>query len=263
MSAPWPEAVTVLDVPIVLDGWLLLAALAVAAGGFLRGFTGFGSALAIIPVLALVFGPKAAVAMHAIMEIPVILHLVHNAVGKAERATVAPMLLALLVGTPIGALALAVADPEVMRLVISVMVLAMVGLIAGRERLTVFRGHRGALAAGAAGGLIQGATGVGGPPIVAALLARGDPPVTARANIAIVMSAMLTVSIVTFAAYGLIDRQVLVVGALAAPLCLAATVAGSLAFARAGGRGHRGMALAVISVTALGTIASGTLGAGR
>ena len=263
MSGPAPEAITILGVAILLDGWLLLAALAVVAGGFLRGFTGFGSALAIIPVLALVFGPKAAVAMHAIMELPVIVHLIWTAIGKAARETVGPMILALLVGTPIGAIALAVADPNVMRLVISVMVLAMVGVIAGRERLTIFRGRRGAVLAGAAGGLIQGATGVGGPPIAAALLARGDAPTMARANIALVMSVMIGVSIGVFAAYGLVDRQVLVVGALAAPLCLAATMAGSFAFVRAGGRGHRGMALAVISVTGVGPIAGSIFGGGR
>ncbi len=251
---------TVLGVPLVLDGWLLLAALAVAAGGFLRGFTGFGSALAIIPVLAIVFGPKAAVAMHAIMEVPVILHLARDAIGKSDRATVAPMILALLATTPIGAVALALADPELMRLAISVVVLAMVALIAGRERLAIFGGRHGALGAGAVGGLIQGATGVGGPPVVAALLARGDAAATTRANVVAVMSTMIAVSIVTFALYGLIDRQVLVVGALAAPICLVATILGSVAFARAGGRGHRGVALAVISVTALGTIASGALG---
>ncbi|CAN0478585.1 unnamed protein product, partial [Discosporangium mesarthrocarpum] len=52
---------------------LALIIVAVCIGGFIRGFTGFGSALVIVPSLALVFSPREAVAMHAVMEIPVIL----------------------------------------------------------------------------------------------------------------------------------------------------------------------------------------------
>jgi len=243
--------VSVLGVALPLDGWLALAALAVLAGGFLRGYTGFGSALAIIPPLTLVFGPKAAVAMHAVMEIPVILHLARDAIGKSERATIAPMLIVLVLTTPIGAIALKTVDPDAMRLVISVLVLGMVVLLAGRDRLPALAGRRAPWAAGAAGGLIQGASGVGGPPVVLALLARGDSAEVARANVVAVMSSLVGVSIVTFALYGLIDRQVLVIGLLAGPLCLAATVAGGVAFRRTGGRDYRSFALVVIAFSAL------------
>lgn len=242
---------SVLGVTLPLDVWLAVAAIAVVAGGFLRGFTGFGSALAIIPALAIVFDPRAAVAMHAVMEIPVILNLARDAIGKSRRATVGPMLLALMITTPIGAIALKTVDADTMRLVIAALVLSMVLLLAGRDRLAAFVGRRASLAAGAVGGLIQGASGVGGPPVVLALLARGDDPETARGNVVAVMSSMIAVSIVTFALYGLIDREVLVVGLLAAPLCLAATIAGRAVFRRTGGRDHRVLALATISLSAL------------
>lgn len=242
--------------PVALDGWLALAALAVLAGGFLRGFSGFGSAQIVVPVLAMVFGPRAAVAMHGIMEIPVILYLARNASGAVERRTVAPMLAALLLTTPLGALVLKAADPDWLRLAISVAVLGMVALIARQGELRLFAGAAGCAGAAALGGLTQGATGVGGPPVVTALLSRGDAAETARANIAAVMSAMIAVSIASFAAYGLIDWTVLVMGGLAAPLCLGAAIAGSRAFARGGGRSYRFVALALIAVMAMLTLAN-------
>lgn len=251
---------TILGVEFAADPWLALAGIAILIGGFLRGYTGFGSALAIIPPLAMVFGPKAAVAMHAVMEIPVILTLARDAVLQSSRPTVAPMMAALLIATPIGALALTVIDPDAMRLVISALVLAMVAVIAGSDRLSPFIGRRAALGAGAFGGLIQGAAGVGGPPVVLALLARGDDAATARANVVAVMSAMIAVSIITFALFGLVDRTVLIVALVAGPLCLIATWTGRWAFHRSGGRDLKRLALAVIALSAI-VSGGGALGA--
>lgn len=248
--------ITLLGLEIALDLWFWLAAVAVAVGGFIRGFAGFGSALAIIPVLAVSFGPQAAVAMHAIMEIQVILRLLPDAVMRSERRTVGPMLIALLVTTPLGALALRFVDPAVMRVAISVAVLGMVALLAVGPGLRLFRGQRGATLAGLVGGLTQGATGVGGPPVVAALLSRGDTAGTARANVVAVMSSMIAVSIGVFALYGLVDRQVLVIALLAAPICLGATILGAAAFRRTGGDGFRGIALGVLAAMALLTLVS-------
>lgn len=247
---------TILGVAIALDATLALAAAAVLAGGFLRGFAGFGSALVIIPVLAVLFEPRAAVVMHAIMEVPVILNLARSAIGDSRRATVGPMLIAMVLTTPIGAIALAVADPDAMKLAISLVVLAMVALIAAGGRLTALASRWGSIGAGAVGGLVQGATGIGGPPVVTALLARRDAARETRGNVVAVMSSMIAVSLATFAAYGFVDRQTLVIGALAAPLCLAGTILGARAFAASGGGQHRAVALAIVAVMAVATSAN-------
>ena len=102
--------------------------------------------------------------------------------------------------------------------------------------------------------MIQGATGVGGPPIVTTLLARGDPPDVSRANVIAVMSSVIAVSILSFGAFGLITREVLVTGGLAAPICLLATLAGMQIFRLFGGRHHRSVTLVVLALTALETL---------
>ena len=119
---------------------LLAVLFAVSLAGFVRGFTGFGSALIIIPALTLVFGPKPAVAMHAIIEIPVVLTLAPAAIRHADRSAVLPMLAALAVATPIGALVLRFLDPEPLKIVISIVVLGMVALLTTRDKLMPFLG---------------------------------------------------------------------------------------------------------------------------
>lgn len=244
------------EVKVHLDGWFILAAASIAVGAFVRGFAGFGSALIIIPALAHIFGPREAVAMHAIMEIPVILGLLPAAVRNAEARTIGPMLIALVVTTPIGAIALKWSDADLLKLAISLVVLLMVILLAAERNVAIKVARGGATVAGAAGGLIQGATGIGGPPVVVALMARHDPTATARGNVIAVMSSMIAISIVAFALYGLLPTRVLVVGALAAPICLGATWLGSVTFKHYGDAGHRPVVLAVLALTAVATLAT-------
>ena len=243
-----------LGAEIVTDERLIVLIVAVCVGGIVRGFTGFGSALIIIPALTLAFDPLQAVVMHSIMEIPVVLGLAPTAVRHADRRIVLPMIALLCITTPIGAAILSTVNVDFLKIAISFAVLAMVCLLAVQDRVSALLGTRGTLVGAAAGGLIQGATGVGGPPIVTTLMARGDPPVTARGNVIAAMSSVIAISLVAFTAFGLITRETLVTGALAAPICLLATVGGMLAFRAFGGRHHRSVTLVVLVLTALETI---------
>jgi len=215
---------------IDLDYNLALIIVAVCVGGFVRGFTGFGSALVIIPSLALVFSPREAVAMHAVMEVPVILSMLPKIAGRANRQTVPPMLLGLTLATPCGAFVLYSIDPGLMKIAISLVVLIMVAMLFFRKNMRLNITGAAAGAAGVIGGILQGATGIGGPPVVIALMSRGDDIETVRANVFTVMSAMIAISIASFWWFGLLTPTVLLFGCLSAPFCLAGTMLGARAF---------------------------------
>lgn len=246
--------IDVLGTSIAVDMRLAVVLAAVCIGGIVRGFTGFGSALIIVPALAVVFGPLQAVVMHSIMEIPIILGLAPTAIRHADRQIVLPMIAILFVTTPIGALVLSTIDVDVLKIVISIAVLGMVALLSVQDRVFAILGRRGTLVGAGLGGLIQGATGVGGPPIVTTLLARRDPPDVSRANVIAVMSSVIVVSIISFTLFGLVTPDVLITGALAAPVCSLATLAGMHAFRIVGGRYHRGVTLVVLALAALETL---------
>lgn len=211
---------------IILDYYLALIVVAVCVGGFIRGFSGFGSALLIIPSLALVFSPREAVAMHAVMEVPVILSMLSKIAGRANRQVVLPMLFGLTLATPVGAFVLFSIDPGLMKIAISLVVLIMVTMLffCKNMRLNITG------AAGVVGGILQGATGIGGPPVVIALMSRGDDIETVRANVFTVMSAMIGISIASFWWFGLLTPRVLLFGCLSAPFCLAGTMLGARTF---------------------------------
>jgi len=243
-------------VELALDhklGWVVLAAL---VGGLIRGFAGFGSALLIVPALALTFSAREAIAIELILEIPAMIALLPAAVRNAERSVVSPMLASLFVTVPIGALALIFIDDAVMKIVISVAVLLMVVILVLQRELTALITRRGAIGAGIASGLIQGSAGVGGPPGVIALLALGNDATVSRANVIAFMTGMLTVSMLTLAFYGLYTRELLITGALVGPVLMLSVFAGMAAFKRYGDRWLRPVALVVVALTAIATLAS-------
>ena len=246
--------IEIFGVDITLDHRFAMVLAAVVVAGLVRGYTGFGSALIVVPVLAYVFGPREAVVMHSVMELPVILGLIPAAVKSAQRNVAIPMMLTLSLTVPIGALILTVVDTQILKIAISVIVLTMVALLTVQKQITALLGRGSTIAGGAFGGLVQGATGIGGPPIVTALVARGDDPDATRGNIIAVMSMVIFSSLVWFAIYGLIPREILVIGILVSPLCLIGTLAGSYIFRLSGGQSHRSVTLAILAFTALLTI---------
>lgn len=235
----------------------LLAVAAIFLGGFLRGFVGFGGALVIVPVLALIFTPKLAVVIHAITELPGIIQLLPTAVRHCVRRTVLPMIIALVIGTPLGVYALTAVDTDIMRIVISALVLIMVAMLALNARINFTANMRSTVTGGIVGGIIQGAAGIGGPPVVALLLSRGEDPATTRGNIVVMMSSMVIIALPFLWIYGLISARTLILGGFAAPIYLLATYLGSRYF-RTGGSGiYRAMALLILALTAISTLVIG------
>lgn len=237
-----------------LDLWstrnlLVLATLMV--GGLLRGFVGFGAALVIIPIVSLLYSPKEAVALHAVIEIPALFRLVPIAVRHADGKLVWPLIVGLAVMMPIGSWFLAYIDPEIMTLAIAIIVLTLVILIASDWR---YRGRIGkpvSFTTGAVSGMIQGAAGVGGPPIVAVLLSRPDPPDIIRGNILAAMAAIHVIAIGVYGAYGFFTKDIIILGILFSPPFILAISLGARHYDKGGSSYYRRAALTVLACVAL------------
>ena len=237
-----------------LDARLAVVAVAVVIGGFMRGFVGFGGALVIVPVLSLAFGPKTAVAATSIMGLPAMLQLLPEAVRFSERPVVVPVGLATLLATPIGSWILVAADPGLMKIVISGLVVSMAAMLAVGWRPKREVGLAGLITAGVAGGLVQGSAGIGGPPVVAVALSRPGTAKAQRANVLALMTAITVSSFAPLLSWGLFTREALAIGILLLPVYLAATALGSRYFAQGGQRHFRGAALATLAAVGLGTL---------
>ena len=103
----------------------LFALLIVFAGGFVRGYTGFGSGLVMTPLFAILWGPVDAVATTAGLSLLATVQLTASSVPLANWRDVAPMLAAAILLVPFGAVLLVSLDPELVKKIIVVLVMGM------------------------------------------------------------------------------------------------------------------------------------------
>lgn len=196
----------------------LLALLIVLAGGFVRGYTGFGSGLVMTPLFALLWGPVDAVATTSGLGLLATVQLTASSVPLANWRDVMPMLAAAILLVPFGAALLVSLDPELVKKIIAVLVMAM-ALITIRG--WTYRGPRGpvpSMISGALCGFINGISSVGGPTAVLYFLAIPDAARIQRANIIIVMGFTGMAVLVSLIVAGVVTATVFInIGVLAVP----------------------------------------------
>ena len=100
----------------MLSASLLLAALAAFSAGVLSGFTGFGLAVIVVPLLLLVYDPKTVVVLVAVLSTSVAAAVVRDSWREADRRVVLALLAPALPGLAAGAEVLRVVDPAYVQL---------------------------------------------------------------------------------------------------------------------------------------------------
>lgn len=108
---------------IGFDANLLVAAGFMVIGILLRGFLGFSGSMGAVPGLSLLYDPLAAVSIVLLAGIGAVLQLLRTAVRQSEKRIVAPLALASIVTTPLGAWLLINRHPQDMQRAITVTVL--------------------------------------------------------------------------------------------------------------------------------------------
>lgn len=250
-----PETLTLFGTPVTVDSTILLLWAVIFLAGIVRGFSGFGSALIAVPILAYLYGPAAAVVIEVLIEIPVVLYLLPNAVRNAHHKTIGPMLAMFAVGVPLGAALLSWVDPHPMKIALSVIVLISVALVAKQSNLANLMTPRRTLAAGLISGLSQGLTAIASPIFATAMIARNDDATTTRANIILLAAALIAFALASYVFVGLLTPSTLAHAIIAAPALILGVIAGSLIFQRFAKLNLRPVFLTLIALIALATLA--------
>lgn len=168
---------------------LLYAALAGFMAGGVRGYSGFGSGMVMVPLLALMWGPVDAIAVTVGTGIIGSAPLAASSIRKANWTTLTPLMITALFFVPVGGMMLVVLDPVIVKRIIAVLILtAALVQISGWK----YTGPSGLAAGGIAGaisGWANGISAVGGPPSVMYLISLPDTPAVQRANITLTIYA--------------------------------------------------------------------------
>jgi len=231
---------------------LAVVAAAMLFAGFLRGFVGFGASLVIVLVLNVVLGPLAAVAIASLSGLPTTAQLLPAAIRHSERGFVLPFGITSFVAAPFGTWVLVSVEPAVMKIAIAIFVLAMVAMLQRGWRLGGPPGPGLLILAGIFAGLVQGSSGVGGPPAVALALSRPGTAERQRANVIGAVTALALCAIPALWYHGLFTKGVVVASLILVPIYLGATWAGARFFSHRGHQYFRNAAL--LSLAAIGVV---------
>ena len=231
------------------------AVVTIALGGFLRGFLGFGAALLIVPVLSAILTPERALVIVFLIELPTVMYLMPGAFRTGDPKTVAPIVLAMFFTIPFGVYFLVSADPDVIKVVISLLVLAMVGLLASgwKPKNEIRMGTM--LLAGSLSGLISGAAGVGGPPFVTALMARNESAERTRSNIILSLNSMSLLTTANYFFSGLVTINLVLLSLTLVPFYVGFTWYGARYFGSSGSTYFKKAALLMLAIISIVTIA--------
>ncbi|MGE0627106.1 MAG: sulfite exporter TauE/SafE family protein [Hyphomicrobiaceae bacterium] len=211
---------------------LVLALVVVCAAGTVRGFTGFGTGLVMVPLLALMWGPVEALGTTVILGTISTLQLLPTVIRRINWREMAPMLTTSVLFSPVGTALLISLDKEIVKKVIAALVL---GVTLITLRGWKYAGPRGAVpsaVAGALGGTINGVAGVGGPPMVLYLLSLPDEAETHRANIVVALALSSLSVFVSMLVAGVISTRILTHGATFVLPTLASVSLGAWLFRR-------------------------------
>ena len=235
------------------DNYFLIA-LVVIFSGFLRGFIGFGSGLLMIPILSYFYSPVFAMVFNIVIEIPATIYLTFVGIKKSNLREITPMMFTMMLTIPFGTIFLVSVDEQIIRTLMSLLLIFFVILIATGWRIKSTITKYVLVLGGAISGLMQGATGMGGPPYVTVLLSKNDTDDVARANILVITSGLVISAIISLYYFGLFTKDILLTGAISAPIYVFATYIGTKFFNYSGNKYFRNSSLIALGVVGLATL---------
>jgi hypothetical protein len=238
------------DVHGLLSDWRIYVAIAVTAlAGLMRGYSGFGTAVLLAPAYSVLWGPRIGVPVMLLMELVVSLQLLPKALGEADRRVILPIGGAACLATPLGAAILLTADQDMLRRFIGGFVLVFGLLLMSGWRYHGTRPLPLNIAVGSAAGLLKGATGISGPPVILYLLAGPEAAKQHRANLILFFATIAVVSIIPPALGGLIGWSVLAKMLLLLPVLTICVPLGARLFRILPERHYRRLALIFLVLT--------------
>lgn len=237
-------------------GWAV-GAVVIAAAAFVMGMTGFGVGLVSLAFLPYVMSPA-----QAIVLVTLYAGVFAAAIFVPVRRDFAPRRVALLMlgtlaGTPFGVLTLATIPAGALTRLIGLMLLVAVALEWRGLYPRRLEGAGWALGAGGLAGLIGGAVGTPGPPVVLYMTAQRWSPRAVTANLQAFFVVNQLVILIGYAWAGLLTPDVWRLAALYALPALAGLAAGMRLFRRIDPLVFRRVVFALLFVSGLALLTYG------
>jgi uncharacterized membrane protein YfcA len=227
-------------------------ALAVAfISGLVRGFSGFGSALIYVPLMAAIYEPRIAAVTLLITDSVASMPFTVGEIRRCNWREVAPVSIAAVATIPLGVLALQYFEPVTLRWGIAILVVGLLAVMASGWRYHVAPSIPTSVGVGLVAGLGAGAVQISGPVAIIYWLGGPNSAATIRANLMVYFGLLAAASFVIYYLRGLFTADVLVLSLLLGPVFIVSMAGGALLFRGSSEQSYRRVAYAIIALSAL------------
>ncbi len=192
------------------DPTVLAAALVIGIAALIRGYSGFGFAMVGVAGLSIATPPIVAIPTVLILELIVGLLLLPPVWREISWRPVLTLLAGAVVLTPVGAILLIQLPENATRIALAVVIASAAIVLMRTPTVRPVTGTVSTVATGGVAGLLNGAFGISGPPVVLFFLNTQRGAAISRASMMACFLVLDLVAVMSFGVGGLIDRAVLV-----------------------------------------------------
>jgi uncharacterized protein len=231
----------------------LIAAMTFGAAA-IRGLTGFGMAIILVPLLGMIIRPDQAVILAILLQLLIGPVGIRTIIADFHKPSATLIALFAVMTTPVGIWLLAHTAPDIARLMIAAIAITAFLLVLIPRRAPKQPGTPMTLLTGVAAGILTGFAAMPGPPVVPYYVASGFSPLIARASMMFIFFATAIAATVSSWLFGFLEPRIALTSLLLFPAVLAGNWAGGLAFSKIAPRMWRtlvGLILGIAGVSAV------------
>ncbi|NRG17382.1 sulfite exporter TauE/SafE family protein [Rhizobiales bacterium] len=238
-----------------LDGLgIFIVIFAIAVGGLVRGFSGFGAGMIIMPIASTVIDPRLAAATLLVIDSFITLPIVVRSVRICNWKTVLPAVIGAALFVPTGAYILAVAEPLAVRWSITIIATMLLALLLSGWRYKGTPKAPISFGVGVSSGFLGGVSQLAGPPMVAFWLSGPEPPFIIRANLMVFFAFASAMTYIAYAVNGFFTGEVLRLLVLAVPAYGFTIYLGSRGFGKVDPKIYRAAAYSLIALAVISSM---------
>ncbi|WP_417465419.1 TSUP family transporter [Kordiimonas sp.] len=239
------------DIFTDISTWALAGmAGAIMLAAILRAFTGFGFALAALPVLSLFLSPTTAASVIVLLTLAISLQTLPSYWSDVPLRTMGGMLVLSAIGTLGGTYLLLLFSADVFRLLIGLTVMLACILLMRFKPAPHREGGIYGLTAGLSSGLMNGALAIPGPPVIIYAMAVYSEARTSRAFLMGFFLLSAALATLTYSFEGIMGVKELSLALVAYPAMLIGDKVGATLFEKHGTATHR--KIAILALFAIG-----------
>lgn len=230
------------------------AALMTFGAAFIRGLTGFGMAIILVPLLGLIVTPGEAVVIGILLQLligPVGLKVIYADADRASAVTIAAVAM---LTTPLGVWILTETPVDAARLLIAAIAIGAFLLVLLPVRPDHKPGPVETIGTGVASGILTGFAAMPGPPVVPFYLRQPLTPVVARASMMLVFFATAIAGTLSSVALGLTTWRLAWLSLMLFPAVLLGNWLGRLCFGKVSPRLWRTMVAVILGIAGISAL---------